>query len=364
MQQDRLEPSQLNVILTAENAGWQAGETSLSGLSSDEQRLRLGYEPGEGEESLEQRMQISSANLAVICATAYGAPAAVDLRNFNGKNYITSVKDQGGCGSCVAFGTAATVEGALQRQRDDPDLMVDFSEAHLFYCIAKSQGRNCGNGWWLGPALDAFKNPGVVDEGCFPYTAGDQACKLCSDWQSRVIKITGWHVLTSAAQMKEWIATRGPLDTAFTVYSDFFAYKSGVYKHVTGGVSGGHCVCCVGYDDAQGCWICKNSWGKGWGDQGFFRIAYGQCGIDSSMWAVDGVNWTQWYNNKKVLGLWTIDQDRNAWAYIESAGWRKISSENDNIFFNMLVQLAAAKAAARPVNIRESNNVILEVYVL
>jgi hypothetical protein len=37
----------------------------------------------------------------------------------------------------------------------------------------------------------------------------------------------------------------------------------------------------VGYDDEAACWICKNSWGEDWGDQGWFRIAYGQCGMDS-----------------------------------------------------------------------------------
>src|SRR5206468_3305820 len=47
-----------------------------------------------------------------------------------------------------------------------------------------------------------------------------------------------------------------------------------------------HCVSVVGYDDVAGCWICKNSWGPGWGDRGFFRIAYGEVGIDASMWGV------------------------------------------------------------------------------
>jgi C1A family cysteine protease len=94
----------------------------------------------------------------------------------------------------------------------------------------------------------------------------------------------------AAADLKTWLSTRGPLASAFTVYSDFFLwYSSGVYRHVSGDFLGLHCTCVIGYDDAAGCWICKNSWGAGWGESGFFRIAYGQCGIDSTMWAVDGI---------------------------------------------------------------------------
>lgn len=364
MAQDRLEPSQLNAILKAENAGWEAGDNPLLALSEEERKRHLGYVPGAAEESLEQRIAASQARLMETRAAAAAAPAAFDWRNYNGKNWITQVKDQGGCGSCVAFGTAATVEGRLRVQIGNPDYAVDYAEAHLFYCIAKSQGRNCGNGWWVGPALDGFKNPGIVDEACFPYTAGDQDCKLCSGWEGRVTKIDGWTTITNAAQMKEYLSTKGPLATCFTVYNDFFSYKSGVYKHVTGGVAGGHCVCCVGYSDAGGYWICKNSWNASWGESGFFRIAYGDCGIDSTMWAVGQVLAVIWHNNRKILGLWAINQDRNAWAYIEGAGWKKISAENDQIFFTMLAQLAVAKSGARPVNVREESNVIKEVYVL
>lgn len=364
MAKDRVELAQLQAILKAENAGWQAGETPISALPEEEQKLRLGYTPGPGEESLAEREAASTARLSAALAEAVGYPAAYDLRNVGGKNFITTVKDQGGCGSCVAFGTAATVEGMYRVQINDPNAVIDLSEAQLFYCIAKSQGRNCGNGWWVDPALDGCKNTGVVDEDCFKYTAGDQNCNQCSDWQNRARKITGWHKITSAADMKTWLSTKGPLATCFSVYNDFFSYKSGVYKHVTGGLAGGHCVCCVGYDDTQGCWICKNSWSSGWGDGGFFRIAYGQCGIDSTMWAVEGIGDLPWQNNKRILGLWTIDQDRNAWAYVETLGWRKISNDNDNIFFTMLTYLSTAKAAGRPVNLNIVQNVIKQVYVL
>lgn len=365
MPDDRLDPSQLNTLLAAQKAGWQAGETSVSALPPEEQVRRLGYEPGGDELSLAERETSSAAKRsAAAAAGAIGAPASFDWRNAGGKNYITPIRDQGGCGSCVAFGSTATVEGTLRVQRNDPTLAVDLSEADLFFCIAASQGRNCGNGWWVGPALDGYKNEGVPDEPCFPYAGHDQACTRCADWQSRVTKISAWHTVADVAGMKTWLSTRGPLSTCFTVYNDFFSYKSGVYKHVTGGIAGGHCVCVVGYDDTQGCWICKNSWGTGWGESGFFRIAYGDCGIDATMWAVDGVVFKSWASAKKVLGLWTIDQDRNAWAYIQDSGWMKISPDNDNIFFDMLTQLAAAKSAGRPVNVFDDNGVIKQIYVL
>src|SRR5216110_1779739 len=163
--------------------------------------------------------------------------------------------------------------------------------------------------------------------------------------------------------MKTWISTHGPLDACFSVYNDFFGYSSGIYHHVTGAYAGGHCVGIVGYNDSGQYWIAKNSWGTGWGESGFFRIGYGECGIDSEMWAVEGILETMWLNNVYVQGAWVTDQDRNAWVYLSSIGWRRITYDNDNIFYNILSQLLAAKAASRPVNVYEDQGIIKQVYV-
>ncbi len=40
------------------------------------------------------------------------------------------------------------------------------------------------------------------------------------------------------------------------------------------GILGGHAVICCGYDDAKRVWICRNSWGTGWGDKGYFYMPY------------------------------------------------------------------------------------------
>ena len=66
------------------------------------------------------------------------------------------------------------------------------------------------------------------------------------------------------APIKEWVSTKGPVSACFVVYQDFFSYKSGIYRHVTGNQAGGHCVTIIGYNDSPGYWICKNSWNTNW----------------------------------------------------------------------------------------------------
>jgi C1A family cysteine protease len=363
MPQD-LDYGQLNALIKNANAGWTAGMTSVSELPPSQQKSHLGYVPGPGEESLDERNQASAAKIGAIKATVGATPAAYDWRNVSGQNYVTPIRDQGGCGSCVSFGTTAAVEAKFRIQRGNPGMAVDLSEASLFFCIGPSSGASCGGGWYMTPAMDGYKNTGVPDEGCFPYTDHQQACSQCTDWAGRATKITGWHTITNPADMKAWISSNGPLSTCFSVYNDFFSYTSGVYRHVSGGLAGGHCVCVVGYSDAGGFWICKNSWGTGWGESGFFCIAYGECGIDSTMWAAEGILETGWLNNTKVIGLWAIDQDHNAWAYLDGIGWRKVSPDNDNIFFDLLRLLAAAKEGNRPVNVYQDSGVIKQIYVL
>ena len=336
---------------------WLASENELTALAEAERKLRLGAVPPPNTRSLQEREAAGAAQAHAAAGAAY--PAAYDAR---AAGWVTPVEDQGGCGSCVAFGTTATVEAAVRVAYQNRNLAVDLSEAQVFYCYGKAAGATCGSGWWPDGALNGFKS-GVVDASCFPYTAGDQNCNLCSNWKDRLTWISNWHLVTSTSDMKAWISSRGPMSACFTVYNDFFAYHSGTYSPDTAsGVAGGHCVSVVGYSDPGKFWICKNSWGTGWGEQGFFCIAYNTCGLDSEMWAVDGIVDTGWRNSQYVRGLWTIDQDFNAWAYLSDYGWRKIANNSDNIFYDMLSQLMAAKAAGHPVNLHVTNGVIDQIY--
>jgi C1A family cysteine protease len=364
------ELKKIQEAIAAAGHSWNAEGSFLTELPEDERKRYLGYVPGPTEPPLEEQERIAAANLTTFqtvesVARAFSAPASFDWRNVNGQNFVTPVKNQGGCGSCVAFGTVAAVESKVKIVRGAA-YAVDLSEAHLFYCIARSQGRTCGGstgGWWPGPAMDAFRDTGVTDEVCYPYTAGDQNCSgRSADWASKLVRTTGYTKLNSIASMKEWISKNGPVEACFIVYSDFYSYRSGVYKKTSNSAEGGHCVCVVGYDDAAQCWICKNSWGTSFGEGGYFRIGYGQCGIDSEMMGPNGILDTRWINGKKVLGLWAKNEERNAWVYLSDEGWKKISNNNDDGFINTLTQLSVAKVAGANVNVYVDNGMITTAY--
>lgn len=277
----------------AANANWMPGHNSMTDLEPEERRRRLGYTPGPEEPPLQAREAQGFARTVMAgVMPPPPLPSAVDWRNQGGHNYITGIKDQQSCGSCVAFGTAATMESrarviqAVPVNATNGTALPDLSEAHLFYC-GNTMGDPCANGWWPAAALAFATTTGVVPDTCFPYTPGNQPCAPCNPWQPLVTKVANSLTLTTVADMKQWLAANGPLITCFTVYADFYAYTSGVYQHATGQLEGGHCVSCIGYDDGQGAWLCKNSWGTRWGAGGFFWIGYGQCGIDATMWAID-----------------------------------------------------------------------------
>jgi len=222
-----------------------------------------------------------------------GLASKHDWRDVDGVDWTTTIKDQGNCGSCVAFGALATLEAILRiKKYKDSNRAIDLSEAHMFFC----NDRDClpgrpNSGWRMNPACDYLKNHGVPDDACFPYTDHNQPCNTCPDWEDRIgdTKIRRWNHTMDIDKMKERIVENGPQITGMAVYEDFWDYRSGVYEYVEGGLEAYHCVSVVGFDDEEGCWICKNSWGTDWGEDGWFRIKYGECGIDDAfgMWNLE-----------------------------------------------------------------------------
>jgi C1A family cysteine protease len=278
-----LTEADVNNAIQAKKGKWKAKDNRVSRLPDNSKRLRLGV-AAPGFLAPSRLLAPLTALMPKSRDLTYNfiPPPRFDLRGFPGSNYTTNVKDQSDCGSCVAFACVATVEHVLAYQSQTANPTTNLSEAHLFFEYGR---RKCSQGWWPNNALPFFKkNPtgvgGVTEETYCRYTIGNTE-SLREGWQNARRYIASHRQVSGRDNIKRYISAYGSIVACLNVYEDFFWLGSGVYSRAIGNFVGNHCVSLVGYEDANSCWIGKNSWGQDWGDGGFFRIAYGQCRIDS-----------------------------------------------------------------------------------
>jgi hypothetical protein len=181
-----------------------------------------------------------------------GLPAKVDWRDTPNGTRVTPVKDQDGCGACVAYAIVGQIESALEIAQNSNKPLPDLAEMEFF------RG-SCANGWIFEKAYPVARDTGIMTQNC--YDSG-----TCKDR----VAITSWSTTKNPKEALQ----NGPIVTGVAWDSQWFNYDSGIINEYTGDVAGGHALCVVGYDDPHNCWIVKNSWGTGWGESGYFRIDY------------------------------------------------------------------------------------------
>lgn len=243
-------------------ANWVAGETNVSSDRANWQNLvGLNFEPVEAE--------------PVEMAEAAELPAALDWRDNKG-NFVTKPKNQKNCGSCWAFSMTGGLESYSLLRLNKPGYDLDLSEQVMLSC---SGAGSCNGGRLTATFL---QRTGLPLDSAYPYVSANGSCATAAaGWQNSTYKIGAWgSVSQSLTSMKTALVKYGPLPTAMMVYEDFMHYKSGVYSYTTGKKLGGHAVLLVGYNDEGQYFIVKNSWDTGWGEGGFFRIAYSEMESD------------------------------------------------------------------------------------
>ena len=217
-------------------------------------------------------------------------PAALDWRNRFGQNWITSTRDQNPCNACWAFAGVALVESMV---RIEHAMWTRLSEGDPHDGV----GKVCADLGNMGEVSSFFANNGFCDEGSWPWHTDARIYAPTPDRLGRSVRGPAF-TNVSVADSKNWLDTVGPLVTYIDVYNDFSGVGSGVYRRSTdpsNAFRGGHLFLIVGYDDALGAWLCKNSWGAWWGMGGFGWIGYGECSIDSyDRSGVTGLNPDPW----------------------------------------------------------------------
>jgi hypothetical protein len=268
-----------------------------------------------------------------------GLGAVVDWRDRWGWPWITTTQDQDGCQSCWDFAATGLVEGMARIEHAAWSKRSE-GDAH------DGMGAKCATTGWPSGALDwMVSNSGVCDPGCYPWKTDDSAYAPCSDRSGRTVKISGYTTLTDVGQQKQWLDSIGPLTCCFDVYDDFFGYGSGVYHRTNDHFDGIHCVLLVGYDDNQQAWLVKNSWGTGWGMNGFGWIGYGEINIDGyEKYGVTHTNPDPWtkrrlhsgalyesgngaqHRNFELLATGNGSQLRHWWRDGGDFGWHQAST--------------------------------------
>jgi C1A family cysteine protease len=250
--------------------GWQATDNAVGRAFGSGRMPGMGFAPRRHEPS-GGRGRIPEQKFAY---TAARLPARIDWRSVDSGDYTTAVKDQGQCGSCVAFAVCAVLEARAKIASKDVHRLIDLSESHLFFCGTKD---GCENGWNPGTALKRCREHGIGAEKDFPYQGKQVQCKDIDP----ILRVPRWRVHADHDGRREAIVRRGPVIAGMHIYGDFGWYRGGVYRPTTSASVGLHAVAIIGYDDELGCWIVKNSWGTGWGEGGYALVGYGTCGIDA-----------------------------------------------------------------------------------
>lgn len=198
-------------------------------------------------------------------------PAAFDWR---AQGKVTPIRDQGGCGSCWAFGTVGPFESKI---KIEGGAERDLSEQYLVSC--NTDGWGCSGGWWAHDYHWNKRPPsepeaGAVSEQEFPYEGEDVSCR--GPYQ-HPYKINSWACIGNASPpdcctgnilpteaIKQAIYTYGPVSAAVCAGSAFQNYHSGVFETNEAGAcqssAVNHGIVLVGWDDNQGAngvWICR-----------------------------------------------------------------------------------------------------------
>ena len=198
-----------------------------------------------------------------------------------GKGVVTPVKDQGQCGSCWAFSTTGSIEGAYAIASGN---LVSLSEQQLIDCSGSFGNQGCNGGIYFY-SFDYAKKNSICSEKDYSYSGSDGVCKKCKG----VTKVNSYVEVTPNSETSlQQAVLQGPVSIAVEADTNVFQfYSSGVMDSTSCGTNLDHAILITGWGETDGkqYWKVKNSWGANWGLDGYILLGRnsnnksGVCGL-------------------------------------------------------------------------------------
>ena len=249
-----------------------AGHNQFSDWSHAEYKAILGY----------ARSEQDVRNVQV-----FDESMNADSLNWVDAGAVTPVKDQGQCGSCWAFSTTGSLEGAHFVASGE---LLSFSEQQLVDCAGIKYGNMACNGGLQDNAYKYYEAgfDAMLEED-YSYTSGRGKKGTCQYDASKASNVTvSKYVDVTPSNPSQMMAALNTQPLAVAIEADkmvFQTYKTGVLTSSKCGTNLDHAVLAVGYgtEDGQDYWLVKNSWNTTWGDQGYIKLgrdsSNGTCGV-------------------------------------------------------------------------------------
>jgi len=183
---------------------------------------------------------------------------------------VTPVKDQGNCGSCWAFAGTAALENAYVVGGSDQKILAP---QQLVDCTYNYNG--CDGGWYTDAWSYLKQAGGQALESSYPYTAGYNGCQFSAGMAA--VDVASWTNIAGEADLFNYVTTVNTPAVAVDAQY-WYMYNGGgaIYPPSQCSNNGyiDHAVVVTGYTNIGGTdvWTIRNSWGTGWGNQGYIYI--------------------------------------------------------------------------------------------
>lgn len=206
-------------------------------------------------------------------------------KSYSLKQYCPTPKNQGSQGSCVGWASTYAARTILYARKNGWNSSYSitnnaFSPSYVYNQI--KLGYDCSRGSFISSAMNVLKDQGAPKLTDFPYICNKSAT-YSDKSKASGYKIKDYHRLSysdydqnqTVNNVKKALSNGNPVVIGMSIYSSF-SYAKGVWNGVRDNYRGGHAMTIIGYDDYKygGAFEVMNSWGTGWGNDGFIWVRY------------------------------------------------------------------------------------------